>query len=1099
MKNCYILGLALAGMSIMPTYGQVAVNKFPATWGQTAPKAFKLSNNQLKAPAAIDDKSKGVTVYGSERMDESKLRSFVKFNSKDASNFKRIQTYPDPDGIGHQDYGIYCGASDGKNYYAIFCQSYTYSVMGKKFVKIDMETGDATVIREYTKEEQNAWYGEGVGGSKRNALYDMAYDPHTKTLYAMGYAWNEDGSVGYTAIYAINPETGEHELVTTLDKIYWEFCFDYDGNVWATRPKPAKDGTTADGTYLAKLDGNFQEVSATEIKDEWGSKIDMVNFGTITMNNTNNQIIWIPATANGATTIYTIDPQTAVMSWHSWLNMGNWFTGLYIPYLTGANRLAAGQVGDLDAKAQDDGTNENTISWINPTKAWNGTELSSMEEVRIYRKKAGVATNDRTTTEELLSSGNSDLIATVKTSELGGKMTYTDKTPLSGINTYYVVPSRVSGELGVPDSIRCYSGIDVPGAVQNAYAEKQGEGMKITWSAPENGKNNGYIKADDITYKLTRLPDNVVVAENLKGTEFVDNTLGEQQKYSYIIQGKNATGEGATVETNKVMAGSALETPINLTFKSDDDQERWTTYVFGNSYSFYYAGGYNEDYDCLIGYSDNAYSDYQSTIVSPPLKLKGGKSYRIVSDVYNNAETPFDLKVTMGKKSDDISGATVIRNDEDIDYPNYTRNKFEDMFTAPEDGTYYYGITFTTHAQPNTFKFFGLTVDYVHENDLKAFSIDNIIEAVADADNKCTVKVRNLGSNTQSNYTVKIYCDDEGEKTLVGETSNVPTLEAGQSADVDVTFRPLKDGKFNFYAVVELEGDEDTSNNTSDETSINVLEKGSTAWTNIVTSGKDEGEDTHGPVTYYGAYDYSEAAYYPSEVKGENGGEIVRIAYPYRGNDNLKDRTDESDVKIYMGYNDIKSYTSTADALSEDKLTLVYEGTMYLEPGDNNMLTFNLDTPFKYDNTRNLVIVVKRSGAVTSAEQFCALFKVFNNNWSAPKRSLSYSENAEYAGENASLYPSAPMVYLAIKSNATGITTTKAVAGAFNYDSNSGVMTFADGVKSVTVNSLDGKLVKAAKVNGKSKLALNLDKGVYVVSMKTADGNNSNIKLNVAK
>ena len=69
---------------------------------------------------------------------------------------------------------------------------------------------------------------------------------------------------------------------------------------------------------------------------------------------------------------------------------------------------------------------------------------------------------------------------------MGKAMQYVDEKPLAGINTYYVVPSRVEGEIGVPDSIRCYMGVDVPGAVPYAYIEKKGEGIHhIAFAVPD--------------------------------------------------------------------------------------------------------------------------------------------------------------------------------------------------------------------------------------------------------------------------------------------------------------------------------------------------------------------------------------------------------------------------------------------------------------------------------------------------------------------------------------------------------------------------------------------------------------------------------------
>ena len=58
------------------------------------------------------------------------------------------------------------------------------------------------------------------------------------------------------------------------------------------------------------------------------------------------------------------------------------------------------------------------------------------------------------------------------------------------------------------------------------------------------------------------------------------------------------------------------------------------------------------------------------------------------------------------------------------------------------------------------------------------------------------------------------------EKLLLAKTKNVPTLEAGKIAEVPVTFNPTKDGMFDFYAVVELEGDQEHSNDKTAVTRI---------------------------------------------------------------------------------------------------------------------------------------------------------------------------------------------------------------------------------------------------------------------------------------
>lgn len=1105
-----MLGLAMAGMFSLPTYGQVGLHEFPAPVASApmfgnaawAPSAPTLS------PSGIDDKAKGVTIYAGQRMDQSKLRSLIKFKSKDAYNFQRIQYYEYPGDQGLQQYGLYCGASNGKDYYGIFSYDYTFSSMGKSLAKINMETGDTTVVRGFTTEEQNSWYGEGIYGNKRNGLYDMAYDPSTDTYFALGYGWtvlgtDDDGNTllsGHTVLYVVDVETGTWDSVKDFDEILYEFCFDSFGNMYATRPKAGKvSGQTANvGTEIVKYDSNLQEVSASEVKNESGEAVVMVQFGAISIDNNTGTLYWFPATANGATKLYTVSQTERdkkgnyVATDCASLMPSNWLCGLYIPYLAADNAKAAGQVKNLTATPNSTGSISTTLSWTNPSKTWDGSDLSAFKEVRIYRKKAGVATNDRITSKELLSSSVSELVATVAADgKMGEAMQYVDSKAQAGENTYYVVPSRVSGELGVPDSIRCYVGSDYPGAVLNAKVVKNGDGLKVTWDAPTDGLNNGYFNPAELKYTLTRMPDNKVVAKDITATSFEDNDLGNYSKYYYNIQASTNAGGGAIVKTDGVMAGTAYTAPASFTFQSEDDAARWTNYMYGSPFE------YSDYHKCLVAYGNT--SEYSATLLSPPLKLEAGKTYRLAADFYENEmDCSYDLKTTMGKNSADTEGATVLTDEMAIECGGYERSLIEDKFTAPEDGVYYYGLSVATHQEYNSFRLYGFTLERVYDNDLQAVEMTDVKDAVAGKSNTCTVKVRNVGAKDQSNYKVRVYCNDEGKKTIIGETTDVPTIKADATKNIEVKFTPTMDGLFSFYAEVVLEGDENASNNLTPEIPLKVLEETTAVWNKTVTSKKDEGYDTHGPVVYYSTYDHTEAIYYASEIKGEEGDIIKRIGYPYNGNDNLTDRTDESAVKVYIGQTDKKSFASAADGMDASELTLVYDGKMTLDPGEDNMLIFDLDTPFEYDPAKNLVVVVDREGGVPSSQMFCALFKVFSNNWSSGAyRSLSFSESYEYSSGKGRRFPGAPMLYLAVE-NPTGIASTKVLGGLFNYDSNSGLLTLDEAVNSVAVYSVDGKLVKRANVRG-GQQTLSLAKGVYVLRMTTADGKVNTAKLNVAK
>ena len=114
--------------------------------------------------------------------------------------------------------------------------------------------------------------------------------------------------------------------------------------------------------------------------------------------------------------------------------------------------------------------------------------------------------------------------------------------------------------------------------------------------------------------------------------------------------------------------------------------------------------------------------------------------------------------------------------------------------TAPEDGIYYYGLSIATHQEYNSFRLYGFKVEEIMENDMQATEIGDVREVVAERDNTCTVTVRNVGSKEQTNYKVRVLCDVDGEKVVVGETTDVPAIKSDATKKVQVKFRPTVEG-----------------------------------------------------------------------------------------------------------------------------------------------------------------------------------------------------------------------------------------------------------------------------------------------------------------
>ena len=1085
MKQIY-LSLLLAGLTAAPALGQkTTVNAFPKPLAPVANAGMKAP--QFHLPSAIDDKKKGITMYAGQRLDQSKHRSWVKWQTGDSFNFTKIYEYIHHDKYNEdQQRGIYMGAYDSSNdtYYAFFNMHYTYGDMPMALAKVDMLTGDTTNVFQFADlaepdVEQTAWYN---GRYK----YAMAYDPVQKVMYALGADYeNGDPNLGYTVLYEVNLNaTTLNDLfskVKDMDGLYWDFCFDAQGNAWFAQKYGGSDGIVK-GTNLVKMDGEFNRISEVKMQSEWGEDINSIYFSTMYFDNSTGDLYYLPCSDYGSTSLYKVNPTTGISQSVAWFNHGNHFTGLYIPYLTADNGAAPARVSGLDAQADLNGAMKDTIKWVTPSKTWAGDDLANLQSVKIYRKNAGYATTELTKTADLIA--NSQLLATVPATEKETAMSWVDENPTDGINTYYVLAANDKGN-GVIDSIRCYMGIDVPGAVGNIMLEKNGTGVNISWDAPEKGANNGYIGTEGLSYKITRLPDSVVVAENVTDTKYTDNTLGEHQSYSYTVQAVNAKGAGAIATSNPIMAGAALKTPVSFAFDTQADADRWSTNKMNNSIYFSYAGGWIDDYKCMIGYGTST-GTVEGTLISPPLYLEEGKTYRFTTDFQADYfdDAYFDLYVGVGTNSESQDGATIIASREGEQYAEqYHREKYEDYFVAPASGTYYYTLRVKTVDKYNIFKLFGLKVDYVAESDMAATSIDGVLEAVAQQANECTVKVRNLGSKDQENYTVKLLMDNEGKMVEVGSGTGTELLKTGETADVKVSFNPPYDGVWDFYGVVVANGDEVRANDTTAVKTLKVLEAGSQGWTNIVTTGHKEDLSSFGLFWNDSESEYSQSVYYPEEIKTIKGGVIKRIGWMYDGADNLTDRSNPVDVKIYLAHTDKKSFAGEGDLVLPSDRELVVEGQMVFEPGKDHLISFALDTPFEYNNEQNLAVICEKSG--TTGYNMCALWHIYNNDWSTGYVERTLMKSGGYWSR-----PELPILFLGIY-DPTGVERVQLVGADVAYAN--GLLAF-DQVVNAEVYTVGGKLVSSFKG---SSARLNLAKGMYVVRATAADGQVMVKKINV--
>ena len=1113
-----IFTLLFVGLAAFSASAQQVVKTFPSA--KQSKSGAPLLAAPAQTPSSMDDKALGKKIFATQLMDESKLRSWLYFYDKNPYNLNRVNIFENEQGW--QINGILLGAWGGDNYYCYYGKMNNMDNgmqwRGfKQFTTLDARTGQlGTTLWDMSAEATTAKDGlvvfdYGAGNSEFNNLLDMTYDPKNDLLYTSEAYQQNASSDAVTILYSIDKTTGKLSKVNTIEDQIQYFCFDMDGNMWAISPYWKETGKdeknnpifTFSGNYLTKYDENFEAVDGMRfiIKDQNKNNIFATSYGSMGFDHSTGELYFTARVANDATSmpydkLMKIDTTNGKVVESNTFASGNLIIGMYIPYYTADTREAAARVSDLKATPNANGQMNAVLSWTNPSKAWNGEALTELAGVQIYRKNADY-TNCALTSKEIYD--NSQLIATVPATaaDLGKAMNWTDEAPVDGINTYYVVPCRVDGEKGVPDSIRCAVGLDIPGVPTNFEVAMSGENVAMTWEAPVDGKNNGFINQADLKYDIVRNPGDVTVASDITGTSFTDESVAKVKrgKYTYTIVAKNAKGSSDPVDSKAIEAGLAPMPPVSFAINSEETANQWTALEKNGDGQIFAWAGWKSAYSV---YAESSIGE--DWAISPAVYLEKGKSYLFTSTFNNNyAGSGHTIGRYVGT-APTIEAMTNMIGEEKEFSTEYSSNPavvYEDKFTAPESGNYYFGFKVADNTSFDVIDFFGVEIEGIFEHDLKAVELVTYGNDVSSGDvNMCNVTVRNNGAqNAEANsYKIEILQKMEDGDLVVGTVEETPLVRAGSAVDVPAKFIPVEEGDYEFAFRTIYDKDECAINNVSEYKTLKVMPYGeSTPWTMVVTDG-EEWESSYFPITYTDSDDGSQSIYTKADFAENTTGSntIDRIGYEYTANSQVTDALEIENVTVWMAATDKNSFSDgVADWTEETQMTEVFSGNVNIYPG-KNLLSLQLNTPYEMDPTKNLLICVEHRGAVKKGMGFPCLWRTFNKD-GARNRSIRY-----WAPKASSKFTEkeAAVLFVGFHQEHDGIKDINNGASAnVCFDAETGKLILNG--SAANVFDLSGKLLRS--FNGGKEATLSLPAGMYIIKVRTADGNVQSVKLNINK
>ena len=562
-----------------------------------------------------------------------------------------------------------------------------------------MYTAEATADFRYYYRQMSTSDWSTIGSRQEidmeDVPADLTYDASLGKAY--GSFWNENyGGFSYFGNFNLTAASW-----TSIDKVQRDerdiFALAADGKGTIYALFGAYD-------YIATLDpvtGQVNRIKTTgfEIDTNWAEG----RVSSMCYDEENDRLIAAVSETLGwgvnksyRSGLYTINPHSGEVEKVMDFDGNACFAGLYVVDAA-PDASAPGEPLDLTANVEGTSTT-GTVSFTMPSKTMGGTTLSGS-------LIAIVSVNGTETPIFDLTAGQ-----TVTTPSLEF---------VTGENTVKVTVAD-SERRGGSQTITFWAGEDTPRAVTDVVLEITGGKAQLSWTAPSGGEHDGKINADNLKYRIVRMPEGKVVADAATGTSYTDTDLDLSVKtIYYTVAAYNATGSAEAVESNRCLSAGSMTVPFTEGFDTADDFALWTIEDLNGGATWKYNGGSTEQVAEYEYDSNKLPAD--DWLISPPIRLEAGKAYKISYKWRAMMKAyPESFEVMLGTSSAAASMTTELGR-----HVNVSNTAYESAakgFSVDKDGDYYIGI----HCFSAGYMYI-LRVD-----DIAVVEIDNRVPATVD-------------------------------------------------------------------------------------------------------------------------------------------------------------------------------------------------------------------------------------------------------------------------------------------------------------------------------------------------------------------------------
>lgn len=568
-------------------------------------------------------------------------------------------------------------------------------------------------------------------GSQESMASCLTTDPTTNTVYgAFG-----DGTFG-----TIDPETKNRTIISTLTQDWNAIAASADGKLYVVNM----------GGDLLAVD---KKTGATDLIGETGLTPHYMTSATIDPESGRMFYALNSDDKCGMYELSLIDGKAELLFE---MPANEWFTGMYI----------------AGPEAPDDAPD----SVIGASVVWNGTGLDGTVKFMAPENTYGGAPL-KTDLKYLIKEGSKVLAEgyCIPGREVSESITVPDE----GMNTIVITVSNTTGS-SPKTYLNVWAGPDTPDAPSSVnLSENTDGGYLISWSAVTTGVNGGWVDPEQVTYTVTRKPDNVVVAQDITETSFVDKTNNIAGVAFYYEVNANFMGNKSKATASPEMKSGLIIPPYSATF--DDASE-------AASFSVINANSDGEKWEWNSGkkamrLSASTSHPMDDWLVTPAIELEKGKVYTFSLDVSAQSATyPERYEVKLG--SIPTAEGLGIKIIEPTTVSSISFITTEAKVKVDETGIYYFGIHGIS--DPDTYSLFvdNVAVSAGEVGEFRNLAIDiAAAPRYLEAGQRFIVntRVQNLGTVAPDNaYLVAFSQEEELART------SISGLEPGTSEIIGI-------------------------------------------------------------------------------------------------------------------------------------------------------------------------------------------------------------------------------------------------------------------------------------------------------------------------